>query len=107
MNTDILFEILKLVVIIATAVVTRYVVPYLKEKIGAEKLAAIENEVRTLVLAVQQLYPNKTGDERLYIVTQETSKFLNEKGIELTADQIRYLIESAVKEMKLAGGAAA
>ena len=37
---EIVYEIIKLVVMVAVLVITRYLVPWIKEKIGVEKLQA-------------------------------------------------------------------
>lgn len=101
---DIMFIILKAIISIAVIVITRYIVPFIIEKIGNENYARIEKEVTKYVLAVQQMYPELAGPERRVIVTQKIIDFLASKNIQLSEEQIRDLIESAVKTMKMQEG---
>ena len=59
-----------------------------------------EKVVQTVVKAVQQLYADLDGEERLQKAIENISEMLEEKGIAITELEIRMLIESAVKEMK-------
>ena len=52
--------------------------------------------VNTVVMAVQQLYSNLGGAERLQKALEAASEMLNEKGISITDLELRMLIESAV-----------
>ena len=65
---DILFELLKLIVMIAVLLVMRYAIPWLRARIGAEKIAEIEKWAKKAVLMAQQVYWNKSGEERKEIV---------------------------------------
>ena len=52
---EILFEIIKVVVMVAVLVLTRYLIPWLKAKIGADKLTVAEKWVKYAVLKAQQV----------------------------------------------------
>ena len=47
---DILFELLKLIVMIAVLLVMRYAIPWLRSRIGVEKMAEIEKWAEKAVL---------------------------------------------------------
>lgn len=96
------FEILRLALILAVFCVFRFLIPWMKEKLGNEKTAAIKTEVEKLVLATQQMYGAESGAERLAIVTEKIKNFLIQKNITLSDEQIRDFIEAAVKAMKMA-----
>ena len=55
--------------------------------------------VRTCVKAVEQIYKNLHGDEKLNKCIEAVSSMLGEKGINITDIEIRMLIEAAVNEM--------
>lgn len=101
MANEVVYLVLKIVVILAVTIVTRYLIPWIKEKIGNEQYDRIEKEVTKFVLAIQQMYPELAGPEKRKIVTEKIIEYLASKNIELTNDQIRDLIESAVKTMKI------
>lgn len=96
------FEILRLILMIAVFCVFRFLIPWMKTKLGNEKTQAIKAEVEKFVLATQQMHGTASGAERLAIVTEKTKEYLIAKNISLTDDQIRDFIEAAVKAMKMA-----
>lgn len=98
---DIVFEMMNLVVMIAAAAVSIYLVPWLKEKIGTDKLAQIEKWVKYAVEMAQQVYEAEPGEERKGIVLEFVENLMIAKNISITDEQLNVLIESAVKEMKM------
>ena len=101
---DILFELLKLIVMIAVLLVMRYAIPWLRARIGAEKIAEIEKWAKKAVLKAQQVYWNKSGEERKEIVTEFLREMLIAKNISISGEQLEILIEAAVKQMKIEEG---
>ncbi len=98
---DIVFEIIKIVIMVVVLVITRYLVPWLKEKIGADKLAVAEKWVKYAVLKAQQVLWEKKGQDRKAYVTEFLKEVLIAKNIALSEEQLDVLIESAVKQMKI------
>lgn len=99
--SDIVFEAVKLIVMVAALVLARYLIPWAKEMLGADRLAAIEKWVKYAVEMAQQVYWSKDGTERKAIVTEFLKGILTEKDISLSDEQLDVLIEAAVKEMKM------
>ena len=56
--------------------------------------------VRTAVMAVQQLYADLNGEEKLGKALEAISDMLEEKGIPISDLEMRMLIEAAVGEFK-------
>lgn len=100
---DIIFEIIKIAVMAVMLLITRYLIPMLKEKIGAEKLATAERWTKYAVLKAQQVLWSESGQDRKAYVTQFLKEILIEKNIALSEEQIDVLIEAAVKQMRLSG----
>lgn len=101
MMNDIVFEVVKVVVMVAALVITRYLVPWLKEKIGADKLALAEKWAKYAVLKAQQVLWDETGKDRKAYVTEFLKEILMAKNISLSDEQLDVLIEAAVKQMKI------
>ncbi len=101
MMNDIVFEIVKVVVMVAALLITRYLVPWLKEKIGADKLAMAEKWAKYAVLKAQQVLWDETGKDRKAYVTEFLKEILIAKNIALSDEQLDVLIEAAVKQMKI------
>nr|DAO43578.1 MAG TPA: holin [Caudoviricetes sp.] len=102
---EIIFEVIKLVVMVAALVVARYLVPWIKDKIGADKLAQIEKWTKYAVEMAQQVHWTETGEDKKAIVTEFLRGILTAKNIALSDEQLDVLIEAAVKEMKIAENA--
>lgn len=58
--------------------------------------------VKTCVNAVEQLYKDLHGEEKLNKCIEYVTKMLDEKGITITELEIRMFIEAAVREFKYA-----
>ena len=65
---EILYEALKLLVMIGVFLLTCYLIPWLKEKVGQDRLNEIKEWTNAAVLMAQQVYYAKTGPERKAIV---------------------------------------
>lgn len=98
---EIIYEIIKLAVMVSVLVFTRYMIPWIKDKIGMEKLAVIEKWVKYAVQATQQVHWDIPGKDRKAIVTDFLKKILQAKNISISDEQLNILIEAAVKQMKI------
>ena len=98
--SDICFEGLKILVMVAVLVLTRYVLPWVKSKVNSEKLNLVAQWAYKAVLMVQQTMKTTDGKEKKAIVTRFLKEIL-QKNITLSDAQIEILIEAAVKQMKL------
>lgn len=98
---EIIFELLKLVVMLAVFVTTCYLVPWIRGKIGQDRLDEITKWVNVAVLMAQQVYYAKSGAERKAIVVEMLKNILIAKNISITDEQLDMLIEAAVKQMKI------
>lgn len=96
---EIILEAVKLTIMILAAVITRYVVPWLKAKTENETMAAIIDWTAQAVLAAEQTHQAQTGPERKRIVVRFLKSVLEAKNISLTDDEIDTMIEAAVKQM--------
>lgn len=98
---DIVFEIIKIAVMAVMLLITRYLIPMLKEKIGADKLATAEKWTRYAVMKAQQVLWSEPGQDRKAYVTEFLKEILIEKNIALSDEQLDVLIEAAVKQMRI------
>jgi len=98
---EIVFEIIKVIVMVVTLIVARYLVPWIKEKIGVDKLVQIEKWTKYAVLKAQQVLWEESGVDKKAYVTEFLQELLAEKNIALSDEQLDVLIEAAVKQMKI------
>ncbi len=101
---EMIFEVLRLIVLLAVFAVTCYLIPWIRGKIGQDKLDEITKWVNYAVLMAQQVYHARTGAERKAIVIKLLRDILIAKNISISDDQLDILIEAAVKAMKMQEG---
>lgn len=99
--SEMVMEILKMIVMLAVLIVTRYLIPWIKGQIGAKQMEEIRAWVKDTVLMAQQVHKAKPGAERKEIVIDLLREILIKKNIDISADQLDTLIEAAVKAMKM------
>lgn len=85
------------IIALLCTIITTFVIPWIKQKYGNEKLIKIENWVRIAVQAAEQIYTGTgLGDKKKAHVV----KFLQKKGIKIDPDDLDEMIESAVHEIQ-------
>lgn len=96
--SDVIFPILGIIVL-------RYLVPYLKEKIGVEKLKSVTENTKNIAEAVKagveaagKKFPTSGSGE---IRKEYVIKYINSKGFQITELELDVLIESAVKVLDI------
>ena len=84
------------VIALIVALISAFLIPYLKRKAGAEKLATIKSWVTVAVQAAEMIFrESEMGEQKKAFVMS----FLNAKGYDLDYDTLSALIESAVLEL--------
>lgn len=83
--------------VLLAAVITTFVVPYIKSKTTAAQQSQINAWVRIAVSAAEQIYngPGKGEDKKAYVLT-----WLRQHGVTVDEPQLDALIEAAVYELK-------
>ena len=94
MNFDIT-DIIEAVVVLLSALVTTFLLPYIRQKLSDEKRQKLIFWIETAVKAAEQIYGSKTGQQKKdYVVA-----FLLSKGIVANVDEVTALIESEVYKL--------
>lgn len=102
---EVLFEIILGLISILGVIITGVVVPYVKEKIGNEKLAKYEEWATLAVQCAEMIFVEKgMGESKKEYVVKFLNDMFNKDKVVITPEQIEVLIESAVKSMKLSEG---
>lgn len=88
-------------------------IAYVKKKIGVESMNKLNAElmnkqviVDAVVLLVQQVYEKYSGEQKYAIALETASTWMMEKGLSVTADELRSMIEASVKALKAEFGKA-
>lgn len=98
---EITFEILKIVVSVASALVAAYLIPYIKAKTSATKYQDVVGMVQLAVRAAEQtIRGSGQGAVKKEQVVDFCIKWLSDHGITMSAEMLDRLIEAAVYAMK-------
>ncbi len=96
-----LFDIILLCIPVFGAILTGFVIPYIRTRISATQMDEITKWVNKAVQAAEVLFnAPKSGEEKREYVINFIDKMFNSKKEIITKDQIRILLEAAWKEMK-------
>ena len=93
-----LTPIVNAVIALIAAIITTFLIPWVKSKIDAAKLAQIVEWVGIAVRAAEQIY-NESGmgeKKKQYVLD-----FLADKGFTLDPNSINAMIEAAVKNLNI------
>ena len=92
--------IISLVVTASVILVTRYVIPKIKEEIGTEKFNKIVEYVGYAVTAAEQIFVGTgLGEQKKEFVLNFINGELNKLNYSITEEELNILIESTVKSM--------
>ena len=85
------------IITVLVAVITIFVIPWLKSKISAEDLAEVMKWVKIAVQAAEMIYKESGMGKakKAYVI-----EFLNDVGVSFDEQKIDNMIESAVLELK-------
>ena len=90
-------KIIEAIITLLVALITIFVIPYIKSRLSADELAEIMKWVKIAVEAAEMIYKESgMGKEKKKFVED----FLTEHGIKVDIEQLDALIESAVLELK-------
>ena len=100
--SDVLFELLRLSIIIAIVVGMKYLIPWIRENTNLAKNQIVMDIVTAAVQCAEQtITGNGSGIEKKAIVTEFLHAQLIQKNISISDDQLNALIESAVYAMNV------
>lgn len=92
-----LTNIFSAIITLLVALITTFLIPYIKSKLSNEQLENIKTWVKVAVQAAEMIY-NETGMgavKKAYVI-----EYLNNKGYNVDLDTLNNLIEAAVLELK-------
>ena len=101
MTNEIFMKIISAIVTIICALISAYLVPWIRAKITAEQMAQITDYAIKAVRAAEQLYTPEQWQQKKQHVLEYMLDVINDKfRIRLTIEDIDTLIEGVVNEVK-------
>ena len=95
-----LTQIILAVITLIGAVITRYLIPWIKEKTNEKQFEALKLLAKVGVYAAEQLFSAEQWKEKKQYVLD----FLKQNGYEIDAPAVDALIESLVRELRIEQG---
>lgn len=83
---------------VAVTAITVFLIPWLRERFGNEKLAKAQGWVQIAVLAAEKLYGAGNGDQKL----EYAEAFLAQHKIKLDTAELIALVNAEIKKMEQA-----
>ena len=97
-----IFQIILASIPVFGAIITGFIIPFIKEKIGAEKLAKYEYWTSMAVKCAEMMFKEQgMGEAKKEYVVNFLNEMFNKNKVVITSEQIEILVEAAVKELKL------
>jgi len=100
MNKEIAELIIKFLLVILSALITTYVIPWINSKIESTKYNDLLTLIEKCVQAAEKMYTPEEWAEKKNYVLSLTSDYCIEHGIDITGKEINALIEGFVKAVK-------
>ena len=97
-----IFQIILASIPVFGAIITGFIIPFIKEKIDAEKLAKYEYWTSMAVKCAEMVFKKQgMGEAKKEYVVNFLNEMFNKNKVVITSEQIEILVEAAVKELKL------
>lgn len=104
MNEQIFVQIICGIVTVIGALISAYLIPWLKVKVDTTKMADFINFVEKVVRWANQTIPAEEWERKKEEVTARVISYVERhSGLELTEDDIDAIIEAVVNSVKMKG----
>ena len=102
--SDNVFKLILSLIPVIGAIITYFVIPFIKSKVSVANLELIKKWVNYAVDSAELIYLGENqGQNKKDYVIKIISDLINKEKIRITEDQLNTLIEAAVLEVKAAG----
>lgn len=98
---DNLFQVIMLLIPVLSAIITGFIIPYIKTRISAARMDEITKWITKAVQAAEVLFDApESGEEKREYVIGFVDRIFNSKKEIITKEQIRVLLEASLQQMK-------
>ena len=100
MNPTMITELAKAIVSVLLVLISAYVIPWLKNKVGEDKYATIVEFAEIVVRSAEKIYTQEEwAQKKAYAVNMVTRK-AQELGFDIDSKEINAIVEGAVQAVK-------
>lgn len=100
MDQEILNMIVKIIIVVASVLITGYFIPWVKTKVSSTKYNDFLSLIEKCVEAANQIFtPEEFAQKKKYVL-DITENYAKQHGVNITAEELNALIEGFVKAVK-------
>lgn len=100
MNPELITKLVEAIVTVVIVIISAYVIPWLKNKVGEDKYTTIIEFAEIVVRSAEKIYtPEQWQEKKQYAVNLVIEKAKN-LGIDLSVEEVNAIIEGAVQAVK-------
>lgn len=100
MSPELITELTKAVVTVILILVSAYVIPWLKNKVGEDKYATIVEYAEIVVRSAEKIYTPDEWERKKTYAVHLLNKKIESMGITLSESEVNAIIEGAVQAVK-------
>lgn len=101
MNNELFIKIVSAIITIITALITAYVIPWLKTKINENQMIQINKYIELAVRCANQIFtPEQWAEKKDFVLEYVTETVNNKFSLTLSQEDIDLMIEGVVNEVK-------
>lgn len=100
MNNELIDLIVKVVFAVASVLITGYLIPWLKNRLSAEKYAELLVFIEKCVEAAEKIYTTEEWKAKKEYVLEMAENKLDSLGIDVSSEELNGLIEGLVYSVK-------
>ena len=100
MSPEMITKIVEAVVTVILLLISAYVIPWLKNKIGEDKYALLVEFAEIVVRSAEKIYTPEQWEAKKQYAMNLVKEKTYELGIELSIEEINAIIEGAVQAVK-------
>lgn len=100
MGTELITELTKAIVSVVLILISVYVIPWLKNKIGDDKYTTVVEFAEIVVRSAEKIYPPDQWSIKKKYAVHLVSEKAKSIGLDLSEEEINAIIEGAVQAVK-------
>jgi hypothetical protein len=104
MTSELFVKIIMCIITICFIIITTYLIPYIKNKIGDNNYNKLLKYIAIAVRCAEQIFEDTEAERKKEYVMEQVQSFINTKlKIDITYDELNTLVEGIVNEVKYGG----
>ena len=100
MSPELITELTKAIISVVLILITAFVIPWLKNKVGEDKYATVVEFAEIVVRSAEKIYTQEEWLKKKDYAVELVAKKAHELGLDLDVAEINAIIEGAVQSVK-------